>query len=284
MIRFACPTCKAVLKAPPRKAGDEVACPKCGQRVLIPNPVKPAEAPNLSPNFAPKPNPVNRTVLAQPEAMIHYSCPRCKKLLEAPVHCAGQKIHCPDCNQRLQIPQPTTPAPAPQPPLNKTILANEEPLQGVVGANPPTTPAAKVELLDEVADTSIPVLDLADEPGTKASPDTRTLPADWLDNVRKRVKNIRRRNEGSASTVAILLTIVGGLLAGIGFLMLCYYGFIYDTSVPVYPYSYFNIERVHNVGLMQNRLIGIIIGGGAFVVGLALALVGLFSSLRRTGK
>ncbi|MHB1423152.1 MAG: TFIIB-type zinc ribbon-containing protein [Gemmataceae bacterium] len=48
MIRFACPTCKAALQAPAQTAGDKVACPKCGQRVLIPNPVKPA-ASNLPP-------------------------------------------------------------------------------------------------------------------------------------------------------------------------------------------------------------------------------------------
>jgi DNA-directed RNA polymerase subunit RPC12/RpoP len=34
-------------------------------------------------------------------------------------------LHCPDCNQRLQIPQPSTPPPAP--PVNKTMLAVEEP-------------------------------------------------------------------------------------------------------------------------------------------------------------
>ncbi|MGH7169139.1 MAG: hypothetical protein ACRELG_02535 [Gemmataceae bacterium] len=41
MIRFTCPTCKTVLQAPGEKAGEKVACPKCGQRLLAPNPVKP---------------------------------------------------------------------------------------------------------------------------------------------------------------------------------------------------------------------------------------------------
>lgn len=44
MIRFLCPTCKSVLQSPGQTAGDKVACPKCGQRVLVPNPVKPAAA------------------------------------------------------------------------------------------------------------------------------------------------------------------------------------------------------------------------------------------------
>src|SRR4051812_23054118 len=43
--------------------------------------------------------PPNRTVLAQIEAMIRYTCPRCKKSLESPASFAGQKLNCPDCNQ-----------------------------------------------------------------------------------------------------------------------------------------------------------------------------------------
>lgn len=42
MFRFACPNCKTVLQSPAQKAGDMALCPKCGQSVLIPNPVKPA--------------------------------------------------------------------------------------------------------------------------------------------------------------------------------------------------------------------------------------------------
>ena len=70
--------------------------------------------------------------------MIHYTCPRCKKSLESPVSFAGQKMNCPDCNQRLQIPQPSTPPAAP--PLNKTILASEEPPAGP--SSPPTVESA----------------------------------------------------------------------------------------------------------------------------------------------
>jgi DNA-directed RNA polymerase subunit RPC12/RpoP len=67
--------------------------------------------------------PPNRTVLAQSEAMIRYTCPRCKKSLESPASFAGQKLNCPDCNQRLQIPQSS--APPATPPVNKTIVATE---------------------------------------------------------------------------------------------------------------------------------------------------------------
>jgi DNA-directed RNA polymerase subunit M/transcription elongation factor TFIIS len=59
MIRFTCPACKSVLESPPHKGGDKVACPKCGQRLLIPNPVKPAAR--------------NKTVLGEELPSPHYS-------------------------------------------------------------------------------------------------------------------------------------------------------------------------------------------------------------------
>jgi hypothetical protein len=39
MIRFACPTCRKVLKAPEHGAGRKISCPRCGQRLLIPPPI-----------------------------------------------------------------------------------------------------------------------------------------------------------------------------------------------------------------------------------------------------
>jgi DNA-directed RNA polymerase subunit RPC12/RpoP len=103
---------------------------------------------------APPRTPVNRTMLAQPEAMIRYTCPRCKKSLESPASFAGQKLNCPDCGQRLQIPQPSTPPSSP--PLNKTVLAKEEPVSTPTthtSQHPPSpippVPVPTVELVQE---------------------------------------------------------------------------------------------------------------------------------------
>jgi hypothetical protein len=38
MIRFACPACNAVMSVPPNAAGKKGNCPKCGQRLRIPQP------------------------------------------------------------------------------------------------------------------------------------------------------------------------------------------------------------------------------------------------------
>jgi hypothetical protein len=40
MVRFACPTCQKVLKAPDHGIGQKTSCPRCGQRLLIPGPVQ----------------------------------------------------------------------------------------------------------------------------------------------------------------------------------------------------------------------------------------------------
>jgi hypothetical protein len=40
VIRFSCPACQKVLKAPDQGAGRKTHCPRCGQRLLIPPPVR----------------------------------------------------------------------------------------------------------------------------------------------------------------------------------------------------------------------------------------------------
>jgi S1-C subfamily serine protease len=47
--------------------------------------------------------------------MIRFSCPACKKLLQATLQQSGVKMSCPGCDQRLQVPAP---------PRNKTILGD----------------------------------------------------------------------------------------------------------------------------------------------------------------
>ena len=52
------------------------------------------------------------------QPMIRFFCPRCRAVLEAPNHRSGDKIHCPKCHQRLQIPGP---------PKSQTVLASVVP-------------------------------------------------------------------------------------------------------------------------------------------------------------
>lgn len=116
-----CPTCGNEVRAREPSPGQAARCPMCYNQL----PEKPATAPAPAPAAAPSaaPIPPNRTVLAEPEAMVRYTCVRCKRTLESPVSFAGRKLNCPSCNQRLQIPQPSSPG---APPVNKTVLAPEE--------------------------------------------------------------------------------------------------------------------------------------------------------------
>jgi ribosomal protein S27E len=54
---------------------------------------------------------------AQHAAMIRISCPRCKQVMVCKDREAGNKLHCPKCGQRLQLPIP---------PKAKTVLAKLE--------------------------------------------------------------------------------------------------------------------------------------------------------------
>jgi hypothetical protein len=73
-----------------------------------------------------------------------------------------------------------------------------------------------------------------------------------------------------------LLGWVGSLLVGAGLCLVLYFWLVYDTSVPVGVYRFG--ERVHNIGLMQERQIGVLIGFGCMVGGTVLIVV---SRLRR---
>lgn len=152
-----CPMCGQQCKLPEPPSGTDMRCTACFSIF----PIKPAAAsPLLARTAVPPPSQppaaVNRTILAQPEAMIRYNCPRCKKSLESPVSFAGQKLNCPDCYQRLQIPQPSTPPPAPA--VNKTILALEEspsaPTPRTARPSPPAVPPVPIPTVELVEETA----------------------------------------------------------------------------------------------------------------------------------
>jgi hypothetical protein len=50
MLRFACPTCAAVIQVPEMLAGKKGSCPKCGQRLQVPVPIKKTVLGKLLPN------------------------------------------------------------------------------------------------------------------------------------------------------------------------------------------------------------------------------------------
>jgi DNA-directed RNA polymerase subunit RPC12/RpoP len=174
-MRVTCPICGHAFRVLERVLGQQVTCPACSKAFqcgslsppsLDTRPLPDGPAPGddegeewfdgINPTLGTRveqpslvhPMPVARPVLVLPTQSIHYRCPRCTKPLESPAHMAGQKLNCPDCGQRLKIPQASAP-PSPTP-ENKTILATEDKQAGAasqvpspVPPLPPTAPPSK---------------------------------------------------------------------------------------------------------------------------------------------
>ena len=154
--KMTCPVCGHQEAVPDQMRGRQVNCSNCRSPFQAPPaparlPVEASSAPAGSGDVRP---PLARTMLAAPEEPIRYSCPRCKRSMESPRSMTGEKLNCPGCGQRLQVPPPPAP---PAPPLNKTILANSEPggqaPAPVSAAGPAKSPPVLevVEVVDEPA-------------------------------------------------------------------------------------------------------------------------------------
>lgn len=116
MVEYSvCPKCNTYFPTP---SGQAKICPSCS--TVLSQGDKPGGS-------GPAPN---VTILAESQPKIQYVCPRCRNTLESPASFAGQKVNCPHCGQRLQI--PSAPA-SQQPAVNRTILA-----ESVSGAAKPS--------------------------------------------------------------------------------------------------------------------------------------------------
>lgn len=75
MLRFSCPSCKAILEAPDTQAGTKVACTKCRQRLQAPT-LAMMKTVLAAPVPAPRPAPSTRR-LAPPPIPVAYNGARC---------------------------------------------------------------------------------------------------------------------------------------------------------------------------------------------------------------
>jgi hypothetical protein len=114
MIRFACPVCQKILKAPDNTTGRKTGCPRCGQRLQVPAPLAPT---------------AGKTVLGRPLAdgvpgsgatTAEMPCPRCRTPLAVQPGWQGP-VTCPYCQfgWSMTASKPGGPArPAPSPVLD----------------------------------------------------------------------------------------------------------------------------------------------------------------------
>jgi len=128
-IRFACPHCRSMIKAPRTVAGRKSKCPSCKEPVRVPE----TDAVALSSGKASDDdlididmntrgaggreleyrNDVAESVPAitdeplEPAAHIRFACDSCGRTIKSPRNLAGRKSRCPQCGERVVIPQPS---------------------------------------------------------------------------------------------------------------------------------------------------------------------------------
>lgn len=110
-----CPACQKRLRVAVAHLGMVVGCPHCHV---------PIKTPPLATVLADPVPSSYRSLAAVPGVAvsepIRFKCPTCNGPLTVPAALVGQKMECPHCTQRLEVPAPPRP---PRPvPTNKTVL------------------------------------------------------------------------------------------------------------------------------------------------------------------
>src|SRR5579875_3207583 len=100
MIHFACPACSKTLKAPDHGAGSKVKCPNCGQRLLVPPPVRAQNKTILGqsiPNPDDFPSSPRKPAPQQSSGQAPTECPTCHTTFFVPEQMIGRMVNCPKC-------------------------------------------------------------------------------------------------------------------------------------------------------------------------------------------
>ena len=111
MIRYKCPQCKTLLQSADNQAGSTVACPKCKAQMRVPAIVSSSDGSSwfvldlFSPHMqAPALASLLGTAPPSVSAMIRYTCPQCKMLLQSADKQAGATVACPKCKAQMRVP------------------------------------------------------------------------------------------------------------------------------------------------------------------------------------
>lgn len=99
--RVSCTACQHQINVP--ELGKRYTCPNCQSPFVATKPNDGAVAAGT-----PKRPALNKTMLGETDTPIYFSCPHCKKSIEASSIEAGSKKACPGCGQRVPVPSSST--------------------------------------------------------------------------------------------------------------------------------------------------------------------------------
>jgi ribosomal protein L37AE/L43A len=92
VIRFSCPACKKVLKVTHDGAGRHTACPRCGQRLVVPSRVMPHGEPVIGRIVSDA-----EPAVTDPTDQVNVQCPVCAATFLLPQSAMGFWATCPKC-------------------------------------------------------------------------------------------------------------------------------------------------------------------------------------------
>jgi predicted Zn finger-like uncharacterized protein len=143
-IGFACHLCSTRMYARPKQMGQEMKCPDCGARTVVPPPPKPKKKniPEAMEGeqyelWEPEAQPLPSALLAAQPKYIAVPCKHCDTLIYATDKQIGEEVTCPDCGKSYIVPAPPKPKP------KRSVVAGDAPLVDVT-ADPGERPAVMV--------------------------------------------------------------------------------------------------------------------------------------------
>lgn len=137
-IEFHCPHCQHFYRLKDDLAGKRATCknPSCRRTFTIPTPLRAEEIESVAVSLLADDPPTNAPAETEQIAM---NCDYCGHSWQEPRSKAGKNVLCPECRQRLRVPEPKATGPADwrnaQSRLPSLARQNQEKLDGVVDAS-----------------------------------------------------------------------------------------------------------------------------------------------------
>jgi hypothetical protein len=194
---------------------------------------------------------------------IAFSCPNCRHVFQAPDEAAGRKTRCSHCGQPLQVPLLEAKLASDQDEDDEVIVICPGCGRGIpLRTQQLASSVACPDCCRQFVPTTAPPAPAPAQTGPGMGP----TPHPPIPNHRPRRRRRRRRVRPAEGWAAISL--LGAILFAIGALMTLYFLIVYDTTTYSSSGSFgISGERLHNFGLLGNKIAGTVAGVGLMIVG-----------------